>query len=132
MTKPGIKRIDIARGGFNTADNVTRAVVIHHTYIDVFDQGDASFNEALKDDENGQYFEQTLDFTVRGESSMAAVLDNIKIPVYVTVTFVDESSVQMGNSDSPVWLETKKNYNGTTLVEVSVSVKNETTDSVLG
>lgn len=133
MTRPGIKSIDICyetSGTGSGSSQQDRLIVVHHTYVNLFDQQDASFSEELKDDEEGLYFKQNLAFTVREETAMNGVLQNIRRPVYVLVYFIDGTSIQMGSTAQPVWLETKKNNNGSPVKEVQVSVENETIESV--
>lgn len=96
-----------------------------------FDQKQASLTEKLVDDENGQCFEATLNFTVRKDSDIALAKKWMKRPVKMYVDAVDRTMYTMGTKQYPVWMQTSNTYEGIDTREINIEVVYRTLNGIM-
>jgi hypothetical protein len=131
MAKTGIYRIGFAEK--NEVDDswqqqeehqergLRSGMMVMHWFT-AFDQKQASMNEELVEDENGLYFETTLDFAVRRDEDIALAKRYMRRPVVMRVVAVDQKQYEVGTKSYPVRMKTNNNYTGIDTREIRIKV----------
>lgn len=101
-------------------------------YFSSIDQADASLSETQKKDENGIYYETTLECTVRKPDDISLANRYSRRPVVVHAMTVDGGHYVMGTAADPVHMVVVKNvYDGLNSRELTFSLSYMTVDGIL-
>lgn len=144
MNKVGIQKIS-----FNEQNEVTdewqqqveqqlederliNEVFLHggHSFKSI-DQDSATLTQNLQDDENGQYYDIDLAFTVRTEADIKLAKKYERRPLVMTVLAIDGNKYTIGEKDYPVMLLTENRYDGRNTREMACSVHFQSSKAIL-
>lgn len=100
-------------------------------WFNSIDQGSATLEENLNEDESGLSYTTNLSFTVRTEADMALAKKYAHRPLVIKAVAVDGNTYSIGTKQYPVHMATQNRYDGTNTREIQISATFQSSTGVM-